>query len=61
MAEKEIVEGIIRVGKEHLERSDCIFVELGNGEIRAYNTANLEERFKIACIKLCKEASQVNH
>jgi hypothetical protein len=61
VAEKEIAEGIIRVGKEHLEKSECIFVEMGNGEIRAYSTVNLEERFKVACIKICKEASQVNH
>ena len=42
VAEKEIPEGIVRVGKEYLETSECIFIELANGEIRAYSAINLE-------------------
>ena len=45
------------MGKEQLDKSESIFVELGNGEIRAYSMVNLEERFKVACNKVCKEAN----
>ncbi len=47
------------MGKEQLEKTECIFVELGNGEIGAFSVINLEQRFKVACSKVCKEGNHL--